>query len=79
MIFPENSDEFCMKVWRSLQERLTIFQENLMTFAVKSADSYFQLVHMFFITIILIQQNSSDVAAKIVKFSCKNSQIFLKN
>ncbi len=75
-VFAGNSDDFCIKVWWSLQEHLTIFQENLMIFAVQSADSYFQLVPMFFITIILVQ-------AKLLRFCYKyrqiNSQIFLKN
>ncbi len=69
-VSPGNSYDFCMKVWRSLQKHLTIFQENLMIFAVKSADSYFQLVRVFFIRIIVIQ-------AKLARICCKNGQIFL--
>ncbi len=63
-VFPGNSNDFCTKLWRSLQEHLTIFQKNLI-FAVKSADFYFQVVNVFFITIILIQ-------VKLVRFYCKN-------
>ncbi len=71
-VFPGYLDDFCTKVWQSLQEHLTIFQENLMILSINSADSYFQLVRVFFIRIIPIQ-------AKLVRFCCKNRQIFLQN
>ncbi len=71
-VFPGNLDDFSRKVWLCLQKHLMIFQENLMIFAVKSADSYFQLVRMFFIIVILIQ-------AKLVRFCCKNRQFSCEN
>ncbi len=75
--FTRKFNDFPRELRQFLHECLTVFtgtfddfSGKLDIFMVKSADSYFQLVHVFFITIILIQ-------AKLVRFCCKNHQIVL--
>ncbi len=78
-VFPGNLDDFCTKVWWSLQEHLTIF-------AVKSANSYLQLVHVVFYrnnshpskTRQILLQKSLIFLVKIAKFFFRICQIFLQ-
>ncbi len=88
--FPGNSDDFCAKVWRSLLEHLTIFQENLMifNFLVKLAKFSWRIWQIFckhrqiFLllpTVKFFCKNYQLSTQKLSKISCQNLQIFLQN
>ncbi len=91
--FTEKFNGFSREFRRFLHESLMVFtgtfddfSRKLNIFAVKSADSYFQPVHVFFVRIILIQAKlvrfccckSSNFLVKIAKFSWRICQIFLQ-